>query len=182
MPREALKKEKVEIGTIFTDAFFSPIKRATYEVENMRVGDRTDFHKIRLSIETDGTLSAREALESALKTLLDQTRAILDLKEQEEHRAEVAAKIMEHLSEQKSESKEVAAESGRDLTDVLKTRIDSLQLSTRTANALSGGGIRTLGGLIQKTKEDLLELEGFGEKGLVEVEELLTGFGLALKK
>jgi DNA-directed RNA polymerase subunit alpha len=81
----------------------------------------------------------------------------------------------EELPESSSISKE-------DLTEVLKTRIDSLQFSTRTLNALSDAGIRTVGGLIQKTEDGLLELDGFGEKGLNEVKEVLTNYGLSLKK
>jgi DNA-directed RNA polymerase subunit alpha len=56
VPREALKKDRVEIGEISVDAIFSPIRRVNYEVENMRVGDRTDFNRLRISIETDGTI------------------------------------------------------------------------------------------------------------------------------
>ena len=61
--REALKKDRVEIGEISVDAIFSPIRRVNYEVENMRVGDRTDFNRLRISIETDGTIAPRKALE-----------------------------------------------------------------------------------------------------------------------
>ena len=177
VPRESLKKEKVDIGSIFVDAIFSPIRRVSYEVENMRVGDRTDFNRLRMTIETDGTITAREAFEDSVKIMVEQLRAITDLKE-------IAAKRAEPVA--KAPSEDVVASAGsenkEDMTEVLKTRIDSLQLSTRTLNSLSAGGIRTLGGLIQKTSPDLLELDGFGEKGLTEVEELLTGFGLALKK
>jgi DNA-directed RNA polymerase subunit alpha len=65
---------------------------------------------------------------------------------------------------------------------MLKTRIDSLQFSTRTLNALSDAGIRTVGGLLQKTEEGLLDLDGFGEKGLNEVKDVLSGYNLSLKK
>ncbi len=63
VPREALKKERVDIGEISVDAIFSPIRRVNYEVENMRIGDRTDFNRLRISIETDGTIAPRTALE-----------------------------------------------------------------------------------------------------------------------
>src|SRR3989344_9271184 len=63
MPKEALSKEKVGVGTLALDATFTPVRRVNYEVENMRVGDRTDFNRLRISIETDGTISPKESLE-----------------------------------------------------------------------------------------------------------------------
>src|ERR1041385_8548821 len=70
IPKEAHQKERVEIGTIALDAIFSPICRANYEVENMRVGDRTDFNRLKLTIETDGTIAPREALERSIETMI----------------------------------------------------------------------------------------------------------------
>ncbi|MEI8223619.1 MAG: DNA-directed RNA polymerase subunit alpha [bacterium] len=176
VPREMLSKEKVDIGTIMTDARFSPIVGASYDVEDMRVGDRTNYNRLRMTIETDGSISPKEALEQSIKIMLEQFRAILDLKEVAQIKPiEPELIAEEELPESSSISKE-------DLTEVLKTRIDSLQFSTRTLNALSDAGIRTVGGLIQKTEDGLLELDGFGEKGLNEVKEVLTNYGLSLKK
>lgn len=176
VPREMLSKEKVDIGTIMTDARFSPIVGASYDVEDMRVGDRTNYNRLRMTIETDGSISPKEALEESIKIMLEQFRAILDLKEI----AQMKPIEPEMMTE--DEIPESSTISKEDLTEVLKTRIDSLQFSTRTLNALSDAGIRTVGGLIQKTEEGLLELDGFGEKGLNEVKEVLTNYGLALKK
>ena len=176
--REMLSKEKVDIGTIMLDARFSPIVGVSYDVEDMRVGDRTNYNRLRIAIETDGSLDPKQALEDAMKIMLDQFRAILDLKEIAEVKStEPVAPAM--ISSEDSLSGETPSE---DLTEVLKTRIDSLQLSTRTLNALSDAGIRTVGGLIQKTEEGLLDLDGFGEKGLNEVKEVLSSYGLSLKK
>ena len=83
MPREALKKDRVEIGEISVDAIFSPIRRVNYEVENMRVGDRTDFNRLRISIETDGTVSPRKALEQAIEVMITQLKAIVGFREEE---------------------------------------------------------------------------------------------------
>ena len=174
--REMLSKEKVDIGTIMTDARFSPIVGCSYDVEDMRVGDRTNYNRLRLSIETDGSIEPKVALEDAMKIMLEQFRAILDLKEIAKAHVEIPAPSVAKAKE------EGAAMDKEDLTEVLKTRIDSLQLSTRTLNALSDAGIRTVGGLIQKTEEGLLELDGFGDKGLNEVKEVLTNYGLSLKK
>lgn len=175
VPREMLSKEKVDIGTIMTDARFSPIVGASYDVEDMRVGDRTNYNRLRMTIETDGSISPKEALEQSIKIMLEQFRAILDLKEVAQMKPIEPELIAEEELPESSISKE-------DLTEVLKTRIDSLQFSTRTLNALSDAGIRTVGGLIQKTEDGLLELDGFGEKGLNEVKEVLTNYGLSLKK
>lgn len=176
--REMLSKEKVDIGSIMTDARFSPIVGASYDVEDMRVGDRTNYNRLRMTIETDGSIAPREALEESMKIMLDQFRAILDLKEV----AKVQVIEPEIIQESPSVTMEESSVSKEDLTEVLKTRIDSLQFSTRTLNALSDAGIRTVGGLIQKSEEGLLELEGFGDKGLNEVKEVLTSYGLSLKK
>lgn len=178
VPREMLSKEKVDVGTIMLDARFSPIVGCSYDVEDMRVGDRTNYNRLRISIETDGAITPVLALEHAIRIMLDQLKTILDLKEFETKRVE--------LSHEQPESVVVASaatpeRSEEDVTEILKTRIDSLQLSTRTLNALGDAGIRTVGGLIQKTEAGLLELDGFGEKGLNEVKDILGEFGLALK-
>jgi len=175
--KEAVQKEKVDIGTIAVDATFSPIRRVAYEVENMRVGDKTNHNRLRISIETDGTLTPREALSRSIEIMINQLKAIIDFKE-----PEVAAD--ESMIETKSAGKKTDEEEkkGSDFADVLKTRTDSLDLSTRTLNALTGANIRTLGGLARKKREDLLEVEGIGEKGIAEIKKVLNKFGLNLKE
>lgn len=176
--REMLSKDKVDVGTIMTDARFSPIVGCSYDVEDMRVGDRTNYNRLRITIETDGSIEPKVALEDSVKIMLDQFRSVLDLKEiAETHVA--APEEYAFTTTEKSEEKEIGKE---DLTEILKTRIDSLQLSTRTLNALGDAGIRTVGGLIQKTEAGLLELDGFGEKGLNEVKDILSSYGLSLKR
>jgi len=83
IPKEAHQKERVDIGTIALDAIFSPIRRVNYEVENMRVGDRTDFNRLRIFVETDGTIAPREALEHSIETMIHQLKAIVGFKEEE---------------------------------------------------------------------------------------------------
>ena len=175
--REMLSKEKMDIGSIMLDARFSPIVGCSYDVEDMRVGDRTNYNRLRITIDTDGSIAPKIALEDSMQIMLDQFRAILDLKEIA--KVHIPESVIVESKASKSSEPEMDKE---DLTEVLKTRIDSLQLSTRTLNALSEAGIRTVGGLIQKTEEGLLDLEGFGEKGLNEVKEILTSYGLSLKK
>lgn len=172
--KEIFQKEKVEVGTIAVDAIFTPIRRVSYEVENMRVGDKTNHNRLRISIETDGTLSAREALSRSIEIMINQLKAIIDFKEPEEE------KIEEKTS--KEDGKEKEEKKGSDVADVLKTRTDGLDLSVRTLNALSSANIRTLGGLARKKREDLLEVEGIGEKGISEIKKVLNKFGLSLKE
>src|SRR3989344_459650 len=81
--KEAFQKEKVDIGTIAVDAIFTPIRRVSYEVENMRVGDKTNHNRLRVSIETDGTLTPREALSRSIEIMINQLKAIVDFKEPE---------------------------------------------------------------------------------------------------
>jgi DNA-directed RNA polymerase subunit alpha len=82
VPREVLTKEKVDIGTIALDATFTPIRRVNYEVENMRVGDRTDFNRLRILIETNGTIAPREALERSIEIMIHQLKAIVGFQEE----------------------------------------------------------------------------------------------------
>ncbi len=178
IPKEIFHKDKVDVGTITVDAIFTPIRRVAYEVENMRVGDKTNFNRLRISIETNGTLTPREALTESISIMIKQLKAIVDFKEiEEEEEAPVEKK-----SVKSGEKSEAGAEKDTDVADVLKTRTDSLDLSTRTLNALTNANIRTLGGLARKKREDLLEVEGIGEKGITEIKKVLTKFGLSLKE
>ncbi len=181
--REQLNKQKAEIGTIFMDAIFSPIRRASYDVEEMRVGDKTNFNRLRITIETDGSISPREALEKSIRTMLDQLAAIIEV-QSEKIIEEVQQKQHDVVDapEEGKEVKESAAEDDVDVNDVLKTRIDTIGLSTRTLNALSAANIRTIGGIARKHKNDLLELDGIGDKGIKEIKEALDAFGLAIKE
>jgi DNA-directed RNA polymerase subunit alpha len=175
--KEVFQKEKVDVGTIAVDAIFTPIRRVAYEVENMRVGDKTNHNRLRISIETDGTLTPREALSRSIEIMINQLKAIIDFKEPEEEiEVEKKSSKDEDLNEDKDEKK------GGDFADILKTRTDTLDLSTRTLNALTSANIRTLGGLARKKREDLLEVEGIGEKGITEIKKVLNKFGLNLKE
>jgi DNA-directed RNA polymerase subunit alpha len=176
IPKEILQKEKVDIGTIAVDAIFTPVRRVSYEVENMRVGDKTNHNRLRIVIETDGTLTPREALSKSIEIMINQLKAIIDYIEPEE---EVVIEKKTAKSEEKKEDEDKKED---DFTDVLKTRTDNLDLSTRTLNALTAANIRTLGGLARKKREDLLEVEGIGEKGITEIKKVLGKFGLSLKE
>jgi len=169
VPREVLKKDRVDIGEISVDAIFSPIRRVNYEVENMRVGDRTDFNRLRISIETDGTLSARTALEQAIEIMITQLKAVVGFREEEIPQAAAPSS-----SADISPSGEIAAEA-------MKTRIEDLELSSRTVSALEKANIRTVGGLARKKEEDLMDIEGLGPKSIQEIKRALANFGIILK-
>ncbi len=174
VPREALKKERVEIGEITLDAVFSPIRRVNYEVENMRVGDRTDFNRLRISIETDGTLSARDALERSIEIMITQLRAVVGFREESE---EVSTPDM--APEETDGAVSIGGEEPS--ADMMKTRIETLNLSARTVNSLIKANIRTIGGLARKKEDDLLDVEGLGPKAIQEIKRALSNFGITLK-
>jgi DNA-directed RNA polymerase subunit alpha len=175
VPREVLHKDKVDVGTIAVDGVFTPVRRVNYEVENMRVGNRTDFNKLRIFIETDGIVSPREALEKSIEIMIRQLKAIVGWKEEEPidfyHHDASAQDLADLEAEAKPKNQE----------DTLKTRIEDLNLSVRTSKSLSVAGIRTIGGLARKSEEDLLDTPGLGEKGLQEIKRVLSNFGITLR-
>jgi len=166
--KEVLKKGKVDIGVIAVDAIFTPIRRVNYEVENMRVGERTDHNRLKVSIETDGTLTPREALEKSIEIMINQLKAIVGFKEEET----ISSTEEFSSGDDKKENDE---------TDTTKMKVEILNLSTRTSNALAAANIRTVGGLSRKKEEDLLELDGLGDKGIQEIKRALGELGIVLK-
>ncbi|MDB5260299.1 MAG: DNA-directed polymerase subunit alpha, DNA-directed polymerase subunit alpha [Candidatus Nomurabacteria bacterium] len=170
VPRESLQKEKADIGTIFLDASFTPIRRVSYEVENMRVGDRTDNNRLRISIETDGTITPNDALVGAIQTMITQLQAIVGFRQE----------VIDAPQEKAFVSSPVDSDS-LDTTDATKVKIEDLGLSTRTENALVSASIRTAGGLARKSESDLLSTDGLGEKGITEIKKALSDLGLTLK-
>jgi DNA-directed RNA polymerase subunit alpha len=173
--KEIIQKERVEIGAITLDAAFTPIRKANYEVENMRVGDRTDFNRLRLTIETDGTITPREALEQSITIMIHQLKAIVGFVDKEVETKDSAVDV-----DDKSEAPE---NSLRNIdADLLKTRIDSLGFSARTAKALASGNVRTLGGLARKKESDIMDIDGLGAKGIQEIKKLLAQHSITLKQ
>ena len=166
LSKEMLHKDKVEVGTIALDAIFTPIRRVNYEVENMRVGDRTDYNRLRLAIETDGILTPREAFEKSLQMLLAQLGAIASFTSSspESETKEELTPVSKHNSE-----------------EILKNRVEDLGLSARTANALAAASIRTVGGLVRKSEKDISEIEGMGDRALEEIKDVLAKMSLALR-
>lgn len=174
--REVLQKERVPVESIALDAAFSPIVNVSYDVDQMRVGDRTDFNRLVINIETDGSITPKEALEKSIEIMIYQLKAIIDFQE-----VEVVKEEVESKKEDDKESDESKLDKDV-LDDVLKTRIESLEISQRTINALIEANIRTIGGLIRKKEKDLLDIDGMGKKGIDELKEILAKFDLSIKE
>jgi len=172
VPKEVHQKERVDIGTIALDASFSPIRRANYEVENMRVGDRTDFNRLRLVIETNGTITPHEALERSIETMIHQLKAIIGFKEEESEELPII-----DMPRPQKEERTAPVD-----TEMLKTRITELNLPQRVEDALDNASIRTVGGLVRKREDDLLSIEGLGQKGLQDIKRALSNLGLTLRQ
>lgn len=155
-------KEKLDIGVVPVDAIFTPIKRVSFKVENMRVGERTDFDRVILDIETDGTISPKDAFYGASEILVEHFSLLKEAFKKPEEKKEL-------LSENKEE-------------DPSKIKLEDLSLSSRTANYLSDSGIKTAAGIIKKTEKSILEVEGIGEAALKEIKKALKKLNLELKK
>jgi DNA-directed RNA polymerase subunit alpha len=166
------KKEKTPVGTIELDADFTPIRRVKYEVENMRVLDRTDYNRMFITIETDGTVTPRDVFFTAVKTMIVQLEAISTLREKSSELEFAAIDI-------KTEVKEEEEDFGGD--EKMKTKVDNLPLSVRTSNALLMAGIKTIAGLVRRSEEDILALDGIGAKGVDEIKQALENLSLTLR-
>ena len=172
VPKEMIHRERVDVGTIALDAIFAPIRRVHYETENMRVGDRTDFNKLIITIETDGTVSPKRALENSIEIMISQLKSIVGFKEEF---------VFEEKAIEAPKAEETSDSNDNEMEDFLKTRIETLDISSRTITSLTTAGIRTVGGLARKKEEDILAIEGMGDKGLQEIKRILGNHGIILK-
>jgi len=150
---EEHKDEKAEAGVIPLDAIFTPIEKVSYDVEDMRVGESTDYNRLILEIETDGSITPEEAFIQACEILSD-------------HFTELG----EGLEEQKEEKEEA-----------LETEVEELDISTRTQNILEDNNIKTVAGLVRRKEDTIADLEGMGNKSLKEIKEALKQRNLELK-
>ena len=134
----------------------------------MRVGDRTDFNRLRIAIETDGTLTPRKALEAAIEIMITQLKAVIGFKEEEVIVPQEAPTVG-------------VGSLPADSSEAMKTRVEDLELSTRTISALQTANIRTVGGLARKKEADLMDIEGLGPKSIQEIKRALANYGIILK-
>jgi DNA-directed RNA polymerase subunit alpha len=169
VPKDQIKIKKGEIGAIAVDAIFTPIRNVNFQVENMRVGDRTDFDKLSLEIETDGTITPEEAFFEACDILIKHFNIIFQGKAGEESSSGPKGYPA-------SEDKEKEEEA-----DVTKLLVEDLKLTGRTLNALLNNGVKTVGGIVRKSEKSLSELEGMGDKAISEIKRKIKKLGLELK-
>lgn len=151
---EDSSSDRLHSDMIALDAVFSPVLRVRYKVDNTRVGQETNLDKLHLSVETDGSVSPREAFEEASAILVNQYTALAG-----STTVEAAPALGQTSSEDTSE---------------LNTSIEDLNLTARTANALINNDIRTVHDLVTLSEQDLRELKGFGSKALDEVKDKLA--------
>jgi DNA-directed RNA polymerase subunit alpha len=154
VPSENLKKADIPMGMILVDGLYSPVTRVLFDVENTRVGQRTDYEKLILEIWTDGRISSKDALSIASKILMEHLTMFVDIGEGV--RVEIA--------------EEVSVES-ENLKKMLETKVSELEISVRARHCLEDAGIETLKDLVQKTEQEMLGYPNFGRKSL---EELIT--------
>ncbi len=171
VPVEQQEREEKEIGSIAIDAVYTPIKRVNFLVDNMRVGKRTDFDKITLEVVTDGSITPEEAYAQATEILLEQVTAIAKLGEEIEE-VEVKEVVNEVEEEKEVKPEEIKLE---------ETPIAELGVSTRTMNVLEAAEFGTVGQIAEKTEEEILELEGMGDKGVKEIKKAIGTLGITLK-
>lgn len=146
-----------DVSLIPIDAIYTPIKQVKFDVENVRVGQRTDYEKLVMDVTTDGSINAKEALTIAGKILKEHIEKF------------ITEKIDEPFTQ---EEEEVDAEKQR-ITNLLKTSIEDLNLSVRSYNCLKSANINTIGELVERDEQDLLKFRNFGKKSLAELVEVI---------
>jgi DNA-directed RNA polymerase subunit alpha len=162
IPAEQNKREDDPVGTIPIDAIFSPIVKVNYAVENARVGQRTDLDKLIFDVWTDGSISVTDAMAYAAKLASDHLTIFINFEGELEP-------VEEIVKDEKAEK----------LRQLLKMRVDELELSVRSANCLRAANIHTLADLVKNQESDMLKYKNFGRKSLIELNQILTNLGLA---
>ena len=152
------------IGTIYTDSIYTPVYSVSYTVDTTRVGTISDYDKLTLEVETNGTISAREAISLGAKILNEHLNLFVDLSDEAKK-----AEIMVERAETKKEK-------------VLEMTIEELDMSVRSFNCLKRAGIDTVEDLTKRTEEDMIKVRNLGKKSLEEVIQKLHTLGLDLKR
>lgn len=163
VPAEMNKRDDLPVGVIPIDSIFTPVKKVTFNVENTRVGKRTDYDNLIMQIWTNGSIEPKEALIYAAKVLSKHLELFFTLGE-----------IMEDEDMEELTPEEVT------LYEKLKLPVSELELSVRSANCLREAGIKTLADLVEKTEAEMLSYRNFGRKSLNEITTLLKSMGLSL--
>ena len=158
---EVAEDENKIIGEIKLDAMFSPVVKATYKIENSRVGQVTDYDKLIFDVETNGVVSPDDAIALAARILQDQLQPFINFDEPEVKQDQDASEKLPFNS------------------NLLK-KVEELELSVRSANCLKNDNIIYIGDLVQKTESEMLRTPNFGRKSLNEIKEVLSGMSLYL--
>ena len=174
-PAEENKTPDQPIGVIPIDSIFSPVKRVAYQVEAARVGQRTDYDKLTLDIETDGSVEPQAALREAAEILIKSLAIFTDADRLEELRADGEA--LAGVGEPAAAGPR-ASRSPDGMDDIL---IEELELGVRSYNCLKRAGVQTVGDLLQKSESELNAIPNFGRKSIEEVIETLKARGLELR-
>ncbi|MHB8931089.1 MAG: DNA-directed RNA polymerase subunit alpha, partial [Melioribacteraceae bacterium] len=153
---------EMTIGTIPIDSIYTPIVNCRYDVENVRIGEKNDFEKLSLEIQTDGSITPEEALSSSAKILKDHIQMFINFDAEPE--------------EEKVEN-EKDAEAER-IKKILLTSVDDLELSVRSHNCLKAANIKNLSDLVRKDESEMLKFRNFGRKSLAELIEIVDNHGL----
>ena len=156
------RTEDSPIGVVPVDSLFSPVKKVAYTVENTRVGQQTDYDKLVVSLETDGSISPEDAIAVAARILQDQLQLFVNFEEPNQHAAQEEARDELPFNRH------------------LLRKVDELELSVRSANCLKNDNIVYIGDLVQKTEAEMLRTPNFGRKSLNEIKEVLVQMGLHL--
>jgi DNA-directed RNA polymerase subunit alpha len=157
----AMRPEDAPIGLISIDAIYSPVRRVSFKSDNTRVGQVTDYDKLILDVETDGTLSPEDAVALSARVLQDQLQTFINFQE-----PDPLPEVLESIEP--------------DFNRNLLRKVDELELSVRSANCLKNDNIIYIGDLVQKSEQEMLRTPNFGRKSLNEIKELLTNMGLHL--
>ncbi len=160
-PASLNRPEDAPVGFIPVDSVFSPVRKVTYDVENARVGQITDYDKLTLRVETNGVITPEDSVAYAARIMQDQLQVFINFEEPKAH-------------EGREEVQELPFNRN------LLRRVDELELSVRSANCLKNDNIVYIGDLVQKSEADMLRTPNFGRKSLNEIKEVLTMMGLHL--
>ena len=174
--RDRNKSPDQPIGVIPIDSIFSPVRRVAYAVEQARVGQKTDFDKLTLDIETDGSIDPQAALREAAELLISQLAIFTDADRIQELRATPGGQLDGHGLAVGSGA--AAALQGEEWSIL----IEELELGVRSYNCLKRAGIQTVGDLISKSEAELNAIPNFGKKSIDEVIETLHARGLSLRQ
>ena len=165
VPSEDQKSSNASVGTIFIDSIYTPIKNVKYSIENYRVEQKTDYEKLVLDIQTDGSIHSKDALKEAATILIHHFMLFSDEK-------------ITLDTQERAESEEFD-ETSLHMRQLLKSRLVDLDLSVRALNCLKAADVETLGELVSFAKSDLLKFRNFGKKSLTELEDLIESKGLS---